>query len=139
MGQKRLGRRAFLRLSAMTAAGAALVACQPQTVIVKETVEVEKEVTTVVEKEKVVEVIDASERQSPMLQEMIKAGTLPPLEERLPIEPQVISQEWNEMPSDEIDLEIGQYGGTLRTVHPSPGWDPDAFIMNNDPCCARRG
>jgi peptide/nickel transport system substrate-binding protein len=154
---EKMKRRDFLRLSAMSAAGAALVACQPQTVVVKETVEVEKVVKETVEVEKVVketvevekvvketiqvekevtkvvEVTGASERQSPVLQEMVKAGTLPSLEERLPIEPQVITQAWNEMPSDEIDLEVGQYGGTLRTVHPSPGWDPDAFIMNNEP------
>jgi len=48
MVEKKIGRRQFLRLSAMTAAGAALVACQPQTVIVKETVEVEKEVEKIV-------------------------------------------------------------------------------------------
>jgi len=156
METKKLRRRDFLRLSAVAAAGAAAVACQPQTVIVretvvvestpievtkivKETVEVEKIVkeTVEVEKEKIVketvEVERSSARQSPVLQEMVKNGTLPPLEERLPIESQVITQEWNEMPSDEIDLEVGQYGGTLRTVHPSPGWDPDAFIMNNEP------
>ena len=39
---KKFTRRDFLRLSAMAAAGAVAVACQPQTVIVKETVEVEK-------------------------------------------------------------------------------------------------
>ena len=52
MKDKKLGRRDFLRLSAGAAAGAALAGCQPQ--VVKETVEVEKEVTKVVEKEKVV-------------------------------------------------------------------------------------
>jgi peptide/nickel transport system substrate-binding protein len=158
MEQGKLGRRQFLRLSAMAAAGAAVVACQPQTVVVKETVVVqgtpvevtkvvketvevekqvttvvEKEVTKVVEKEKVVEVAGVSGRQSPALQEMVKAGTLPPLEERLPIEPQVITQQWNEMPSDTIELQVGQYGGTLRTAHDGPGWDPDCFIMNNEP------
>jgi hypothetical protein len=90
-----IGRRQFLRLSAMAAAGATAVACQPQTVVVKETVEVEKvvketveveiekevttvvekEVTKVVEKEKIVEVAGVSERQAPMFQEMVKAGT----------------------------------------------------------------
>jgi multiple sugar transport system substrate-binding protein len=45
MTSKKLSRRDFLRASAVTAAGAALAACQPQ--VIKETVEVEK----VVEKE----------------------------------------------------------------------------------------
>ncbi|MFN2154694.1 MAG: twin-arginine translocation signal domain-containing protein, partial [Anaerolineae bacterium] len=67
--KEKLSRRQFLRSAAVAAAGAAVVACQPQTVVVKETVEVEKivketvpvevekEVTKVVEKEvtKVVE------------------------------------------------------------------------------------
>ena len=52
MKEKKLGRRDFLRLSAAAATGAALAGCQPQ--VVKETVEVEKEVTKIVEKEKVV-------------------------------------------------------------------------------------
>jgi ABC-type glycerol-3-phosphate transport system substrate-binding protein len=46
-----LSRRDFLRMSALTAAGAALAACQPQ--VVKETVEVPVKETVVVEGEKV--------------------------------------------------------------------------------------
>jgi multiple sugar transport system substrate-binding protein len=52
--KKRMNRRDFLRLAAGAAAGTALAACQPQTVIVKETVEVEKVVKETVEVEKVV-------------------------------------------------------------------------------------
>jgi multiple sugar transport system substrate-binding protein len=58
MAGKRFSRRDFMRMSALTAAGAALGACQPQ--VIKETVEVEKvvevEKTVEVEVEKVVEV-----------------------------------------------------------------------------------
>jgi peptide/nickel transport system substrate-binding protein len=113
---KSLSRREFLRLGAAAAAGTALVACQPQTVIVekevekvvtqvvKETVqvqvEVEKEVTKIVEKEVMVEAAAANE--SPMWQGMVAAGDLPPLEERLP-------QDLETVPVHE---EIGQYGGT---------------------------
>jgi multiple sugar transport system substrate-binding protein len=50
MSSKRISRRDFVRLMAGTAGAAALAACQPQTVIVKETVEVEKEVVKEVEK-----------------------------------------------------------------------------------------
>jgi peptide/nickel transport system substrate-binding protein len=124
--QERLSRREFLSVIAMAAAGATVVACQPQTVIVKETVEVEKqvekevttivevekpvekEVTKIVEKEKVVketvEVEKVSARQAPTLQDQVKAGQLPALDERLPLEPRVV---------DPIE-EIGQYGGSLR-------------------------
>ena len=53
MNRQKLSRRMFLRGALLTAAGIAAAACQPKTVIVKETVEVgtEKEVTRVVEKE----------------------------------------------------------------------------------------
>ncbi len=133
MSEKRLARREFLRLSAMAAAGATLVACQPQTVVVKETVketvEVQKEVTKVVEKEvtKVVEkevtkvvqvekVVTATPlpmpeqtAESPMLRKLVEAGSLPPLDGRLPMDPRVLT------PVDET----GQFGGTLRNVHTS--------------------
>jgi len=52
---EKLSRRRFLRGVAAAAAGAAVVACQPQTVVVKETVEVEKEVEKVVKETVVVE------------------------------------------------------------------------------------
>jgi peptide/nickel transport system substrate-binding protein len=42
--------------------------------------------------------------QSPMLEELVTAGTLPPVAERLPINPQVVTPL----------VESGQYGGTLR-------------------------
>lgn len=49
--------------------------------------------------------------EAPMLAEMVAAGTLPPVEERLPLEPLVI--EPAEM--------IGQYSGTLRRAFTGPG------------------
>jgi ABC-type transport system substrate-binding protein len=49
-----LSRRRFLRSLAAAVAGTAVVSCQPQTVVVKETVEVEKVVKETVEVEKVV-------------------------------------------------------------------------------------
>ena len=56
MSKQKMSRRRFLQGALLTAAGAAAAACQPKTVVVKETVEVEKvvekekEVTRVVEK-----------------------------------------------------------------------------------------
>jgi len=92
--------------------------------VVKETVVVSKEVavekvvkeTVVVEKEKVVEkelVVTATPvakpKEAPALAELVKAGKLPPLEERLPLEPLVI-EPYNE---------IGQYGGTWHRADTS--------------------
>jgi peptide/nickel transport system substrate-binding protein len=133
MDRHKISRREFLYAGAAAAAGTALAACQPQTIIVetekevtkvvekevekvvKETVvvekEVEKEVTKVVEKEKLVEiekVVTATpvppENESPVLQRMVEAGQLPPLEDRVPQEPFVI---------EGLDG-IGNFGGTMR-------------------------
>jgi len=125
----KLSRRDFLKASALATVAAAVQACAqptPQVIekevpvekVVKETVVVEKEVpvektvkeTVVVEKEKVVEKVvtatpePAKYKEAPMLAELVKAGKLPPVEERLPIEPKVF-------PVMEM---IGKYGGTIR-------------------------
>jgi len=82
-----------------------------ETVVVKETVvetvveeKVETVVETVVEKETVVVEATAvpAVHEAPMLHEQVLAGTLPPLEERIPAEPYVL----------EPFGEIGKYGGT---------------------------
>jgi len=49
MPEKKVSRREFLKAAGISAAVGVLSACQPQTVIVKETVEVEKEVEKIVE------------------------------------------------------------------------------------------
>jgi peptide/nickel transport system substrate-binding protein len=48
--------------------------------------------------------------EAPMLAEMVAAGELPPVDERLPLEPMVI----------EVVDEIGQYGGTIRRAYLGP-------------------
>ena len=127
----RINRRAFLRGTALTAAAALAQACAqatpeiierevPVEKIVKETVVVEKQVpvekvvkeTVVVEKqvsvEKVVTAtpVPAKFHEAPMLNELVRAGKLPPVEERLPPAPEIVPV---------ID-EIGQYGGTIRVA-----------------------
>ncbi len=127
MKEKRVTRRSFLKASIVAVIGAAVQACAqptPQVIekevpvekVVKETVVVEKQVpvektvkeTVVVEKEKVVEkVVTATPlpyKEAPMLAALVKAGKLPPVEERLPIDPRVIK------PLNAV----GKYGGTMR-------------------------
>ncbi len=54
--------------------------------------------------------------EAPMLRELVEAGKLPPVEERLPKEPLVL----------EPLNEIGQYGGTLRSATTEPNtWQAD--------------
>ncbi len=118
-----LSRREFLRVSALGAAGVAAAACQPKTVIVEKTVEVEKEkvvketvvvekevekeVTKVVEKEKEVVVTATpmpASKQAPVLERLVSEGKLPELTERLPVNPGVFV----------TNDGIGKHGGTLR-------------------------
>jgi peptide/nickel transport system substrate-binding protein len=101
-----------LRISALTAAGVAVVACQPQTVIVKETVQVEKVVkeTVMVEKEVpvlkevIVTATPSAYSESPSFNVAIAQGKLPPLDERLPQNPLIL----------DVVEKIGEYGGVLR-------------------------
>ena len=124
-----MNRRAFLRGAAMTAVGIMAASCaQPTPIviekevpvekIVKETVVVEKEVpvekvvkeTVVVQKEVAVEKVvtatpvPAKYKEAPMLAELVKAGKLPPVDERLPKNPLVVP----------VLEAIGKYGGTMR-------------------------
>jgi len=128
-------RREFLRAVAAMAAGVAVSACAQPTAqiiekqvpvekIVKETVVVEKEVavekivkeTVLVQKEVAVEKIvtatpiPSKYKEAPMLAELVKAGKLPPVDERVGEEPMVITP-WEE---------IGQYGGTWHRLAAGP-------------------
>jgi peptide/nickel transport system substrate-binding protein len=58
-------------------------------------------------------------KEAPMLAEMVRVGKLPSVEKRLPEVPYVVETD-----------EIGRYGGTLRTVRPSPDRDADVALIN---------
>jgi peptide/nickel transport system substrate-binding protein len=68
-------------------------------------------------------------KESPMLAELVKAGKLPPIEERLPVNPKLI----NDLPEDWLKLEVGQYGGTLRLLGPAAQYDNDGYMMCETP------
>ena len=115
-------------LAASCAQPEAVVVEKPVTVVVEKEVPIEKEVvrtvvvekevsvpkdvvrTVVVEKEIVVErevtatPIPTKFFEAPMLADQVKLGRLPPVDDRLPVDPAVVN------PVDEI----GQYGGTWR-------------------------
>ena len=62
--------------------------------------------------------------QSPMLDAKVESGELPPVEERLPENPAAPT----DMTEEDLDLEIGTYGGNLRMVSTSVNWSDDVFI-----------
>jgi peptide/nickel transport system substrate-binding protein len=129
MSDRKLKRRQFLQLAAGAAVGAAVTACggAPTPEVIEKTVEVEKVVEKTVEVEKVVEKtveveVEAETAEPPMLQPMVEAGDLPPLSERIPLQPAVVSGR----------EAIGTYGGEVRMVHFDPVWFVSEYGWNSD-------
>lgn len=58
-------------------------------------------------------------QEAPMLTEMVEAGTLPPVDERLPAKPTVVNA-----------LSVGEYGGTWHRAFNGPGdrWGPTKLM-----------
>ena len=58
-------------------------------------------------------------QEAPMLTEMVEAGTLPPVDERLPVNPTVVDA-----------LTVGEYGGTWHRAYSGPGdrWGPTKLM-----------
>jgi peptide/nickel transport system substrate-binding protein len=72
----------------------------------------------------------ATYQEAPMLAEMVKSGKLPPVEERLPLEPFVVGPGVVINEKDLPDWQPGKYGGTVRTVATSANWQPDVFMAD---------
>ena len=66
--------------------------------------------------------------QAPMFDELVESGELPPVEERLPENPRYVK----EMLDEHLELEVGNYGGTIRLTTSVVNWDADGFIGNNE-------
>ncbi len=60
--------------------------------------------------------------EAPVLAQMVAAGDLPPVEERLPDNPMVVTT-GTLVRAEDLTVEIGQYGGTLRSVTANPELD----------------
>lgn len=69
--------------------------------------------------------------EAPMLRTRVAAGLLPPVEERLPVEPKVVGT-GVELPKEDLDYEIGQYGGTLRMVFANMFGGGSYWCVNRD-------
>ncbi len=104
--RREVSRREFIRLSAIATAGVAVAACasgdaEPQDMPVDATVEPAVDPTAA---EPAVE--GQVYNEAPELAELVRAGELPSVDERLPGNPVVV----------EPLNEVGVYGGSLRTV-----------------------
>jgi peptide/nickel transport system substrate-binding protein len=69
----------------------------------------------------------SSYKESPMLTDLVKAGELPPIKERLPREPLVV--EPGLLVSNKyVEMQPGEYGGTLQLAQEAPSGDPVIFL-----------
>jgi peptide/nickel transport system substrate-binding protein len=71
--------------------------------------------------------------EAPALADMVAAGDLPPLAERLPAEPKVIGPGVLLSEANVPNWAPGRYGGTLNSSHSVADWAPDVFVMLNEP------
>lgn len=78
-------------------------------------------------------------REAPSLAAAVAAGTLPPLEERLPKVPFVVGPSVLLTEEDLPDWRPGRYGGTLNSAHSVADWAPDVFVMLNEPLLSAPG
>src|SRR5690606_10493991 len=64
-------------------------------------------------------------KEAPILASRVAAGELPPLEERIPVEPLIIDLPWTE---------VGQYGGVMkRTTTSSDFEDTSQYMYGHSP------
>ena len=68
-------------------------------------------------------------KEAPALAELVKAGKLPPVDQRLPKDPKVV----NEFPPNALKLEVGKYGGACRFGTSDPNFDAELFCACNEP------
>ncbi len=126
--ERRISRRSFLKFSVIAAIGAAVQACaqpaqptsapaQPTTAPAQPTKAPAQPTATPVPAT-ATPVPKPKFNEAPMLAELVKAGKLPPVEERLPKEPLVVP----------VVEEIGQYGGTWRRAHIGPADIPNSNV-----------
>ena len=109
MSRETLSRRAFLKISAVGALGAALAACQPAA-----PTQPAAPVATAAPTKPAAPAATATPapmtyKEAPMLADLVKAGKLPPVAERLPQEPMIMQ------PVEEV----GQYGGNQLEIRPN--------------------
>ncbi|MCY3708261.1 MAG: hypothetical protein OXG26_05145 [Caldilineaceae bacterium] len=100
-------RRQFIRVSSMTVLGSALVACGAPAAPAEEAADAPAETETTTE---LPAATTGQYSESPTSAELVSAGELPPVDERLPANPLV----WTDYDVVAMEKEQGQYGGTVR-------------------------
>jgi peptide/nickel transport system substrate-binding protein len=129
----KLNRRDFLRMSAVAAAGAVVTACAQQTeaptqapAAATATAVPEATNTTIPTRAATNTPVPTpvEVKEPPTLSEQVQAGSLPPLDERLPQNPLVVSMGWQAP---------GQYGGRQRMFSSWLGGNQEESMYGNSP------
>ena len=128
MNSKRLSRRQFLQMTGGLAAASALVACAAPTAAPEAT---SAPVATSAPATTAGPVSQYS--QSPILDDLVKAGTLPPVEKRLPTDVFIVDAGVYLTKEQLPNWQPGIYGGTLHMATPVANWDADVFVAMNEP------
>ncbi|MEM7028999.1 MAG: ABC transporter substrate-binding protein [Chloroflexota bacterium] len=124
MSKRMMKRREFLRVSTTAVAGSTLLAAcggGGSEVITEESeaaaaAEAQAEESTSTESQtasSTVTEMPSAYSEAPSLADMVASGDLPPVEERIPVNPLVLGRQ-----------EIGSYGGEVRMIH----LDPSSFV-----------
>jgi peptide/nickel transport system substrate-binding protein len=131
MDKKRtLTRRQFLRVSALATAGAVTAACAGTPVPDMDAPEDDVAATATSAPEDVdeptaaPEASDSAYSEAPELAALVAAGELPPVDERLPLEPFIVGP-GTRIVEEHLDWEVGEYseeGEVLRSVTIDPEW-----------------
>ena len=116
---RQVSRREFMHLSALATAGVVVAACSPAAAPAP-AAEAPAAAAPAAAEAPAAAAAPGSYSEAPMLAELVKAGSLPPVDERLPKNPLV-------MPVAE---EVGTYGGTIRRGFKgvSDRWGPTKHI-----------
>ncbi|MBO9326004.1 MAG: ABC transporter substrate-binding protein [Roseiflexus sp.] len=124
---RKLNRRTFLRLSAVTAASAAIAACggqptapQPTTAPAapQPTTPPAAPAPTTPPVATAAPPVTTQFKEAPMLAKLVQEGKLPPVDERLPKNPYTPPHSW---------LTVGKYGGVLKKTY-NNNWGITGFI-----------
>ncbi len=118
---RRLKRRDFIKLSSVAVLGAVAASCSPAA---QPTTAPEGPAAEPTKAPDVSAPVGAAGKEAPMLAELVKAGTLPPVAERIPENPLVVADR----------QAIGVYGGELRVNMFDPVWWTSAYDLVNERC-----
>jgi peptide/nickel transport system substrate-binding protein len=115
MDKRKINRRDFLKVSAVTFVGTVATACGVAATATPEAVATQPPATSAPP-------AAAGGKEPPLLQPKVDAGELPPLDQRLPESPLVVA-----------DREaVGVYGGEVRMIHFDPVWVVSAYDWNSE-------